>query len=493
MDTYRRISDKWKKYFLRNSILILLFLVLITVISRFSISYALPSQRIVPPESVFSLSGIGADLETGVIKPTFDLLKGHRFYDTTSSYGSAVYITASPLFTYLINQNICSLPITPGCHNILYSSLLLITSAVFVLFCVKLYIKLMQTDRVLFLILIILFLIQVPVAIGLERGNLDILLASLIGFLYIISVPKRTSGGGFRRKLYAVLIGFVGGYLANAKLFLLPFALSSLIVSNEIMLGSLSFVITFVGFAYLPIIYGVSTNFFDLISTVLYWQKSADSFFAVPSYLIFNHSFSAISTLFTNCVGKPSCFGYNAITDFIRSFVTKLLMFFVFVVPFLSRGLVSKILHWCITQLNFIRDRKIVNLIDCIQRFITGSIKIIYNILRVRNNASILTFLYILSAAVINLVPQNSYSYRLLYSIPLIFIFIKSTDHNNYQRFLLLMSVFWLSLNGLWLFFRVVPDGWSLADARVMSLFVVLHYFFFIKLSQSVLKKRSCN
>ena len=465
---------KIKIYFDRNSIKIFLVILLVTIFSRFNISYKTSSDIITPPESVFYLSPLGRDFYTGAILPTKNMLEGKTFYDSVANYGSSVYITIAPILSQIIKDGVCDFSTILICHNYLYKKLLVLTFFVYLVFLGVCFKKLKLKDHILFFLLISIFLLQLPFSAGFERGNLDIILSALIGLLYLISKPYKFGKNSHYFNLFqSLLIGLLGGYITNAKIFLLPFALSSILVSSNILLSLVSFLISFIGLGYIPIVYGMPTTIFDLVSTSLNWQKSANSLFSLPSYLVFNHSIPAISTLFTNCVKEKNCLLNNSLTNFVTQFFSIAIFLFVFVLPFISIKSIFKIINQKIV------NRKIFQII-----FVS-----LYKVFTKRRNWRILMFLFILSTAIINLIPKNAYTYRLLYSIPLIFLLINETRNNQEQRHLLLLSIFFFTLNGLWFFFQIKPEGWNMFDARFMNLFLIIHYYFLIKLGYSKLKE----
>lgn len=435
-DTYLLINNTFKK-----DPLVLFFAILfLTIFSRYVISYKTSKELAKPPESLFWLSPVGRDLYTGVVIPAGNLLNSNNFVEGAANYGTGIVVTLAPLLNVLKNRGICSLDDVLNCHILLYKWYLLLFFLLFLIFIWICFLKVKSKNRLLLLLFVSIFSLQLPFAFGVERGNLDLVLSVLVGFLFYFSLKVSIKN----RILRSFLVGFLVGYLSNVKLFLLPFAIVEILFSGSIFVSLLSFLFSFVAFSYLPILYGVSTDIFSVWNGILLFNNGSNGNFSQPFYLVSNHSIRAISTLLTNCANKGTCLARFGLV----SFISKFWLLFVFVLPFISLG-----------KKNF---SKLFS----------------YLILRKRE---LYILLYIVSCAVINLIPNSVYTYRLLYSIPIILVLLIDFDRTLKERVLFFKSVLCLMIAGLW-FCYYLSNGFSLFDVRVKNIFVVLHFYYLIKL-----------
>jgi hypothetical protein len=113
-----------------------------------------------------------------------------------------------------------------------------------------------RNKQVTALLFLIAFLLGVPGGMGIESGNLDIILAVLYGFmLYLQRISLKNNKSNF----YPILLGVIAGSLIQTKLFVLPITLIFLVCSTRPLFFALSLfatmsLITIIpGFYHVPI------------------------------------------------------------------------------------------------------------------------------------------------------------------------------------------------------------------------------------------------
>ncbi len=431
----------WFKNNLKKDPLILfLVILLLTILSRYVVSYRNSENLIQAPESLFYLSPVGRDLFTGVVLPANNLLNGRNFVEGAANYGTGIVVTFAPLLSVLKNHGVCSFDDVLNCHITLYKWYLFLFFLLFLIFIWICFLKVKSKNRLLLLLFVSIFSLQLPFAFGVERGNLDLFLFVLIGFLFYFSLKIPVKN----RILRSLFIGFLVGYISNVKFFLLPFAIIEILFSGSVLVSLLSFLFSFIAFSYLPVLYGVSTDIFSIWNGILLFNNGSNGNFSQPFYLVSNHSIKAISTLFTGCVNKGTCL----IRFGLVSFISKFWLLFVFVLPFIH-----------------LRKKNIFKMFS-------------YLVLKKRE---LYILLYILSCAVINLIPNSVYAYRLLYSIPIMLVLLTEVDKDSKEKVLFLKSVLCFMVAGLW-FCYYLSNGFSLFDVRVKNIFILLHFYYLIKL-----------
>ncbi len=463
--------------FIRNNlILILVVLLLLTIFSRFSLTYTDKTNIVSAPEKILQVVPIGIDFFTGVIKPAINIRDGKNFYNDIAIYGPALSVTMVPAINLLTKLNVCSMIDLYSCSRILYHWFLIITIAGYLLLI--LLIGKTTTTETLSAILLYLaiFLLSFMGSFGLERGNIDILLALINGFIvYLLLLPRRKGAANFPQSLLlSVAIGILAGFSTNAKIFLIPFSLIAVLFSPHILVSAVSFVLTFFGLIYLPHVFGAPSSLLDLLKwSFIYITKAPVTPFHTTIH--HNHSLSATASLLTSCIFKQTCVEPRDIL--IISTVTKVLFVTVFILPFLS-----------ISQL---RKKIISNGLYFLQNFRESINQVIKDlpktVRKIYLNQEWVLLVFILIDALINLVPKYSFSFRLYYSLPILLILLAKTENNPQARLYSILSIIFLSLKGLWIFLVTNPHGRYLFEPRGMNLFVVLHFYFLIKTGLAII------
>ncbi|MBI3985224.1 MAG: hypothetical protein HY344_04820 [Candidatus Levybacteria bacterium] len=476
---HKRLISLWNKsvsFINKDQIFIFIVLLLIVVLTRFSITYSDPGGALILPEKFFHVR-VGQDFLVPVFFPTEYMIHGlNPYFDLQISYGPAIYFFFSPFLIFAPQLGICSLSQTTpliSCEQLISQMLIVTTIAGYIIFIFLLAYKKKERVKSILLMVFIIFLLGIPGSFGLERVNMDIIFSLLVGFLLLMIVSRRkTTRPSLALFTYTILIGFMMGFLVNAKLFLAPFALIAIFSSEYALLTFVSFVVSFLGFNYSPHLFGLNITIADTINQTQMWAKFAANLFNEPRYLSINHSFEATASLLTSCVYKHTC----AVLDdrvvyrdvVIISAISKAMFILVFIIPFIS--IFRKTKDFIIDTLNKIRKKNRKVLTD-----------IINNLNYWRLNKALVILLFILADAVINLIPQSSFTYRLYYSLPIILLLWVETRENSKARFYCYISTLALLLKGLWIFTSIDPRGMTLFDPRFMNIFVLIHFYFLIK------------
>ncbi len=433
----------FKNNFAEFSFILLLF---IMVISRFFISYFSTNNTVAAPEAVFEMPQMGRDVYTGIYIPGENMVKGEKFYDEIASYGPAISFLVSPYIsvcrvvkTRLING-------MPICSVVLYRAIIAFSLIGYLVFTWLVTKKNTLETKIIVWLFLMTFFLGIPGSLGLHQGNADIFLSLLLGIAVylLIQYRQKPKSKPKNRLVLSLFIGVTAAFLANSKIFLLPLALALVFCAPLLLTTIITTITAFAAFSYSPLIYGVKVNFFDLFQTAGNWANSAGKYFNSRYFLRFNHSFEATASLVTNYFAKTSCLA--------------VMFIFVFIMPF--RRFLGKI---NIFAISLIKNRK---------------------------DPTVLLLFLALGSATINLIPQSSYAYRLYFSLPLAIILYSQTEKNQPARIYALLAMLFLNLKGLWFIHDVSQNGFSLIDTRFVNLLVLFHFYFLIKSSLSLLKKR---
>jgi hypothetical protein len=326
------------------------------------------------------------------------------------------------------------------------------------------------------LLYLMIFLLGVFGSLGLERGNVDIILSLFFGFLMIWILTKpNDQKTNLKVILKAICIGFICAFLVNVKLFLLPVAVVAIYSSRKILITILSFVVMFSLLGYLPyVLFHAPSNPLSSVISSMQWGVGMFS----PYYIMrLNNTFNAIASLATNCVQRLSCEG--RLNSFVISTISFVLFIFTFIYPFLASPFIKSRLTRFKQQIKAylsggLRGLSIVQIIGVVGSMIRWMSE-------KRADRKFIILLFILSVAILDLMPMNSFGYRLYYFLPLLLLLWKETENNRRARVFCLLSIILLSVKGLWIFMDVNPAGFNIFESRGMSLFVVLSFYFMIK------------
>ncbi len=440
----------------KDKLFIFIVLLFLTILTRFSITYSDPNS-IIAPEKIFQVIPLGVDFYTAVFTPAMKIINGKFFYDVIAIYGPAFSLFILPFHFIATSLNLCEPINYQSCSHVLYEWLLIATVGGYIFF-IFLITRYRKKDSYIFLLFLVSFLLGIPGSLGLERGNIDISLSLIIGLLLFLLLASRK----YPVLINIVFTGIISGFIVNSKLFLAPFAVIAILTSRNILFSFLTFIGTFFIFTYLPNIFGASSNLGNIFQSAFVFSKESSAVPFVGAGLPYNHSFSAIGTLATDCVFKQTCDTFKE--DTVRISLVSLILFFsTFILPFITTSFIAK---------------KIYKLKFTFWRLAIKAPLFIYN---VREDKRFILFLFIFADALVNLIPRLSFDYRLYFSLPILFLLWKESRVNNKARFYCYLSMIFLIIKGLWIFTVIDPKGMNLFEPRGMSLFVVLHFYFLIK------------
>jgi hypothetical protein len=322
-----------------------------------------------------------------------------------------------------------------------YFYLLLIAIVVFVIFFTLLMRK---SDKQIMnggLIFLIAFLLSHAGLLGIFMGNVDILLAPLIGFLVLLllhSIKKKSIS-----VIQSIALGILAGVFMNIKIFLLPFSLLIIFFSKRSILTTITTSTTFLALVYLPNLFGTESSLALYIKNLVDWNIQ-NRLSANP---LSNHSIYIIASFFTQCLKFNTCD-----TQITNTLVALLLLLLTFATPFLLTRPITKIIF---------------------------NKNIYFSIMKLRNSKEFAVVLVVLSLAFINLVFVNVYDYRLYYSLIIALILLKETAKIKKALVYCYLSMFSLLLGGIWAIQLNPNEPWTI-DGRLLKFFYIFHFIFLI-------------
>lgn len=415
------------KFFnIENPLLIVSFLIII-VFSRFSITYFNDGHRVMAPDiNYFAGEFVGHDLIFATTDQAYRLLKGLPM-QLEVGYGYTFTILTAWIIELFNKFGICNQTNHIFCQFLFYK-LVVIISLVGILSLSFLLIKnrKMLATGILFLVA---FLLGVPGAMGIESGNLDILLTVLYGlmlFLQKVSLKNKS------RYIYPILLGVIAGSLLQTKIFFLPIAIIFLICSTK------------------PFTFILSLLFMVSLITII------PGFYNVPINPLY--TIQAAQTL-RNATGLSSAIVYG--NNDTRAMVGGV----VFAIPALHRDqFMQNVLINLGGALLFLLIL-VLPLFSFIPK-LTRRIKLISLQDRLQYSFFIVLNCYTITAVI--LWPEISLGYRFFYLIPLIYIFL-NTAQNVFakQSIGIALSALLIRSTFIW-------------HTRILHLFLLAFFYFFI-------------
>jgi hypothetical protein len=427
-------------------------------------SYSDPSQLVVEPEKIFS-SFVGLDFMVGAMNPAIMMMNGDNFYTDMQTYGPAFSILLIPLLKLLSMFHVCPSADLFACGLSMYRYMLLTTIVGYISY-VFIISKHSKDSRDILTLYLVTFFISMPGALGIQRGNLDIIFSLLFG-IFLLQITGNHQI--FTSIVWSLFTGIIAGFLTNAKVFFAPFVCVLIAQNKHIIVTATIVILTYIGISYAPHLYHAPSNPLDPITHAFTSDK--DIPLANPGYLGFNHTFAATASLFTSCVAKKSCDYFKEDARVISTLKT-LFIIFVYILPFIQILNIKQVMQNL--QSNIMQHKN--------QKRSSQKKKSVYNYLNtyIRTPHGIL-LLYILSYILINSIPNAAFLYRLYYALPIIGILWIKTEHIHDARYTLILSMVFLILKGQWINYTIRPYGFSLADPRAMNFFVILHMYYLLK------------
>lgn len=409
-------------FFLKDYVFTLLLVLLIVVLSRVAVTFFNSSHIQVLPEKIFAMNMVGRDWFEGVIQPATRLWQGLPI-DPKLVYGRGLITFVGILFYPLYKIGACTPDTMIQCSQISYVIVLTLLIASYVsLICF--YFK--PSVRNILLVSFIAFILGYGGSLGIDRGNIDVLFSLILLILYLLRKHNPKTSW-----LHMVIETCILGVLCSSKLTMVPLALAFVLTSQYIASSMVFFVLWFIFWSLSPTAFGLHVSLLDSYVAAATWNKKPLTIGCSSGYV-----FSGIIPLFIPC----SIAAKNILSKLLQMRVYiayGILSAFVFVFPLIS--LVSKLP---------VKNKKISS----------------YLSLYYKNRKLFLLSLFTIAVAAINLLPNFSYSYRLYYSLPVLFIAWHSVTTTR-SKDLLLFSTMCLLLNGVWF-----------TDMQIVNVLVAVHY-----------------
>lgn len=412
-----------QKFFTTENPLLIPSFLLLILFSRFIPTYFNDAYRVMTPDAnYYAGQTLGHDFIFGVTDQAYRLLSGLPMQFEVG-YGYTFTILGAFTIQLLSIAGICNQNHIP-CQFLLYKLVTILALAglvSLVFFIIKDRGK--QATGLTFLIA---FLLGVPGGMGIEAGNLDIILSVLYGFMLYLQKMSLTS----KSRLYPLMLGIMAGAMLQTKLFVLPIVVIFLICSTSPLIFLTSLLTTIGVITILPGMYGVPINPLYTIQAAHTLQRAAN----FSSGIVYGNNNTR--AMIGGIVFAFPVLNANQSIRWLLVNVGGLLLFlFIMVLPFFSFPKVYK--------------------------------RIVY-ILQHRFDYSYFTLLNCFIIAAVILWPEISLSYRLFYLIPLIFTLLNSAQ-NTFTKNALGFALSALLIRSLFLW-----------HARVLHIFLLVFFYFFL-------------
>lgn len=427
----KKVISHIQRFFTIENPLLLISLLIMVLFSRFSVSYFNDTHRAVSPDiNFYAGEFVGHDLTFATIDQVERLVQGLPM-DLGVGYGYTFTIISAWALELFAWFNLCTGP--QDCQFVLYKWVVTIS----LIGMLSLAFLLIKNKRMHLSALVFLtaFLLGVPGSMGIESGNLDILLSVMFGCMLYI---HRRALKEKNRSLHTVILGVFAGLMIQTKLFVLPLVLVFLICSTRPKVFFLAFLTTVIMISIIPGYYNAPINIFFTLQAAMYLGDSVNftsgvvygnnSTKAMAGGLIY-----AFQPLHTNPI----------IRDVLLSFLRTITFLITLLLP-------------------------IVILFSKIRR------RLSHISLNVRLEYSFFIVLNCYAVAAMILWPEVSLSYRFYYLIPLLFILF-DTSKNSYSKQLLGIAVSALLIRSLFLW-----------HARILNVFLLIFFIFFLMISISL-------
>lgn len=447
----KRIFSKFT-LFKDKALLVFFVLFLSTLVFNPFINSLVSFKDASPAEKIGLL--FANDFNTCVYVRSYHMLNGNLMNQlgwVNSACGHIFPLIVSPLVFFLQSKQFVAV----------YLSFLIPLILLYGVFFKIILEKISSSTRKITVLFIFSFFLSIPGTLGYYMGNVDIFLSLIIGFILLFQFNNEKLVKRHGKK-FSVFLGILLGAIANAKVFLFPFTIVTILLSRNKLITFFSSLLTFLIITYIPRLFGSPTGIFTFLERIILWNERVTVNFS-PSY---NHSPVALASYFTNCLSTQNC------EKFPNSFVAQIIIAIVLLGAFFSINLFKK-----------------KNLIE-LKRMLTRPRPVILKLFGTKADKYVLIFLFTLFTALINLVPRIAFNYRLYYSFPLILILLTETNELPKVRFYCYLSMTFLIIGGLWIV-NLSPLMQGAIDARLMNIFVYLHFIFLIKSSYQLLTIKS--
>lgn len=451
--------------FLRNSVLIFILLLTTVLFTRSFIPYfRLDTLQIVSNDRRMKLLSSN-DLNTCVYQRARRMVSGKIMNDPKLWLNSA----CGQFFPLIISPFIIS-----GYLNqiILYRYFIGFVFLGYSIFLMLLLRGSPERYRNIGFLFFLAFLFSIPGILGIYMGNVDVLLSSFFGLTLYFLVKERKK---YQQRVFnGILLGLILGLMVNAKVFLLPFALIAIFFSGTILVSSISFIVAFTLFVYIPNLFGSQSNLLIYLNAVLDWNNRVT--LAIGPF--FNHSVAATLTIFNSCPFNYSCSDDNFL---MLSKIFVFLFFAILLTPF--RLIYKNLRSFRIANYQTKRLIKRMKLLYKLSKKTMTD----YSKNAIALKTALILFFFSAIHVYINMAPKIAFDYRLYFSVPiLLIIMVKTIDVDKALKYCLLSMIF-LIIGGLWIVGFTGTDI-RIVDSRIMNLFIYIHFFFLMKSTIVLLK-----
>lgn len=412
-----------------HSDFLFVLLLSIMIFTRYSVTYLNREQKQLLPDSVFALNIVGHDWLDGVIQPALSLLDKQPF-NPVVGYGQSLSSITGLIILPLQSFGICTQSQTLSCSNAVYKAVFVLTFAGFILIGLLFpYGK----DTILILLNILIFYLGIPGAMGLDRGNLDILFSLCMSLFALLRIRR-----GHQPVRWCITEAIVLALFVNTKMLVLPITIAFLITSRHVLLSVAIFISSFMGFSYLPVLLHMPASVVDPFTAVFSFGRPSNIFIAWCSS--WNHTVYNMVTNFFDC---------SQLTEHTQTFLS--------VMVTRSSGIMIFFLIVILPLRNLIHD--IWKYHKTIQ----------WRILYGQTHKELLVLLVSLGVASINLLPYFANPYRLYYSLMAVLLSWYASCDKTSRNVVVLSSLF-LLIKGLWF-----------TDNRIINISIAFHYYFLVQ------------
>lgn len=422
----------------KHTIEVLVALLVTMILSRSVLTYGRSDRILYVPESAFASAILGRDLADYTVMPVYEIRAGV----TPSVFGYGSPLVAFGAVSMLEHAGICRADQPNACASVAYQGMLVLSFFLYIIFIYKCFTD--SGKRLVAFIIFAIFLLGVPMNKAIEAGNIDIILSPILGLCYL-----RIKGLVRRRAASAneqILLGLALGILLNMKLFIVPFiAVLLLFVSPSGWVTGAACIIGFVGSALWPKILGVPAGLFDVVAGAMRNTRDVGP----QLYTQINYGNNAVIGYISNIL---QAFDTHRLTLPIHRTITNVLsiitMSFLLYLPF---------------RFENVSFQKIKKIFKVLMRDSS------------RGKPVIITLLCIVYVMIITL-PTWSYDYRIVYSIPVMFLLFNEIRDTKSESLLFLSAVFLLT-KCLW-----IPKD------RIMTIFLYIHMFYLLTAGVSLVR-----
>ena len=432
---------RFYSYLVKYPIHVYLIVLFIMICTRLSLTYFSPSGHIRMPEWNFAFETLGRDDKFSA-EAAFKI----RAHKPGYIFGYAPVLISLVSAEVLESVGVCRASSPAACEPRMFQIAIII--AVIGLFGLLYFSIPREQDRTLALILYGIFLLGVPMNKAIESGNIDLLASLTIGIAMVLLRAIIDKKGN--TLIASIFMGLLIGFAANIKAFIILLGAVPLVLSLNNPTALISFVIGFSATALWPHLYGIQSGIFDIFFAAAGFVKDYGVGLSLHPVTQINYGNNALFPYVSNVL---SWIHLSKLAPRIHSGLTAIVgaiaMVILYIKPFYDEKLFTrKAIAYCKKHLSV---------------FSAFSFSLV---------------LFTLAYMAISTLMTWSYDYRMLYSLPLLFLLI-ATPGTNKTKLLLHLSILFFLIKCLW-----IPKD------RFMTLFLYIHMYFLLRTSVSLWKHR---